>query len=135
MPEKKELIQNACEDLLDDFKNILSWKWDDNFEALLAEFKAEGQDKIHSILEKHLTLQWDNKSIKKAPKDIKSKVGDYGDLRSGQLLFTLDAKKNIFIVAAWWPWGDGKTVSMRIASPEAKDPGVLDQIKSFFSKS
>jgi hypothetical protein len=31
------------------------------------------------------------------------------------LLFTSDPKRDALIFCAWWPWGDGKTISIRIA--------------------
>jgi hypothetical protein len=38
-----------------------------------------------------------------------------GGLRPGQLLFTSDPNREAFIFCAWWPWGGGETISIRIA--------------------
>jgi hypothetical protein len=39
---------------------------------------------------------------------------------SGQLLFTSDPNQENFIFCPWWPWGDGKTISIRIAPSHKK---------------
>lgn len=134
----KSDIKELCKELLDDFDRILSWKWDSGFSALVAEFSADKQDEVRSVLERHLSFKWDRRSIGKAPEKIKTKTGDLGDLRDNQLLFTTDPEGNILIFAAWWPWGNGEVVSVRIASPStgeqaAETPGVFSKIKRFFS--
>jgi hypothetical protein len=37
-----------------------------------------------------------------------------GGLMPGQLLFTSDPNQDALIFCAWWPWGDGKTISIRV---------------------
>ena len=130
-------LKEACKELLSDFDGVLSWKWDKNFEALLAEFSVKDQEEISSILERHLSLKWDKDTFRKAPDIIKRNAGHLGDLHKGQMLFTSDSEENMLILAAWWPWGDGEVVSLRIASPDTESPvsektGVLTRIKGFF---
>ena len=133
----KSDLKEVCGELLADFDGVLSWKWDKNFGAFLAEFSAESQDEVRSILERHFSQKWDRKSIRKAPDIVKRGAGEFGDMRSGQLLFTSDPKGNVFILAAWWPWGDGEVVSLRIASsaeesPHSEKTGIFQQFKNLF---
>ena len=130
-------LKEACKELLSDFDGVLSWKWDKNFEALLAEFSVKDQEEISSILERHLSLKWDKNTFRKAPDIIKRNTGHLGDLNKGQMLFTSDSEENVFILAAWWPWGDGEVVSVRIASPGTESSvsektGILTRIIDFF---
>lgn len=130
-------IKELCKELLDDFERILSWKWDGGFNALVTEFSTDKQDEVRSVLERHLSFKWDRRSIGRAPDEIKLKAGDLGDLRDNQLLFTSDPEGNVLIFAAWWPWGNGEVVSVRIASPStgekaAETQGVFSKIKRFF---
>ncbi len=118
MDNKKEVIEKACEELIKAFDGVLTWKWDDHFEAFLTEFTTETQDNVVSILEKHLNMTWDNASIEGAPGIIKSNAKYFGSLRQGQLLFTTAPESSNHIIAAWWPWGNGQTISVRIAIPE-----------------
>ncbi len=74
-----------------------------------------------------------------APEQIKTKSVDLGELRENQLLFTTDPGGNVLIFAAWWPWGNGEVVSVRIASPSnGEQPpeaqGILSKIKWFLAK-
>ncbi len=133
----KAATKELCKELLDDFDQVLSWKWDNGFNALIAEFPTEKQTEVRSILERHLGITWDSNSIRKAPDTIKVKSGDLGDLRDKQLLFTTDPEAGVLIFAAWWPWGNGEVISVRIASPATGDVtegprGIVDKIKSFF---
>lgn len=118
LDDKKAAIENACKELVKDLDDLLDWEWDDRFESLVAEFTTESQEQVVSILEKHLKLTWNDKSIKKAPGVIKANSERFGSLRKGQLMFTTDPESSKHIIAAWWPWGDGKSVSIRIATPD-----------------
>ncbi len=118
MEDKQTTIKKVCSELVKDFDGVLDWTWDDRFESLVAEFTLESQDEVVSILGKHLKMKWDKKSIKKAPGIIKTNSQYFGALRKGQLIFTTDPESSNQIVAAWWPWGDGQSVSVRIVTPE-----------------
>jgi hypothetical protein len=135
----KSDLKVACGELLADFDGVLSWKWDKNFGAFMAEFSAESQDEVRSILERHFSQEWDIKSIRKAPDIVKTGAGEFGDIRSGQLLFTSGPEGNVLILAAWWPWGDGEVVSLRIASPAKESPdsektGIFQRFKGLFER-
>ena len=135
--EKNEL-EKICTELLHDLEGLLSWKWDDRFDALLAEFPVERKDEVRSVLDGHLGQTWDKKSIGQAPGAVKDLSGIFSDLRSSQLLFTSDPEGNVLIFAAWWPWGDGEVISLRLASPDPDAPppekeGFFARIKSIFS--
>jgi len=131
-------IKELCKELLEDFERVLSWKWDSGFNALVAEFSTDKQDEVRTVLERHLGFKWDSRSIRKAPEQIKTKSGDLGDLRDNQLLFTTDPEGNVLVFAAWWPWGNGELISVRLASPSrgeqaADTQGVMAKIKRFFT--
>lgn len=115
----KAEIKDLCKDLLNDFDHLLSWKWDSGFKALLAEFSTDKQDEVRSVLERHLSFSWDGRSIRKAPKTLKTASDALGDLRDKQLLFSNDPEGEPIIFAAWWPWENGEVISVRIASPSS----------------
>jgi hypothetical protein len=134
----KSDLKEACKGLFDDFEGVLTLKWDKGFEAFSAEFSVEDQEKVSSVLDRHLNLKWDKNTIRTAPDIIKKKTGDFGDLRPGQMLFTSDPEGDVLIFAAWWPWGNNETISMRIASPgtessDSEKPGILTRVIGFFS--
>ncbi|PKN53293.1 MAG: hypothetical protein CVU55_01340 [Deltaproteobacteria bacterium HGW-Deltaproteobacteria-13] len=131
-PDKSE-VENDCKELLKAFKGVLSWQWDSRFETVLAEFRADNKDSIRTILDRYLSNAWNSSNIGTAP-DIVQNIGNrLGKLRAGQLLLTSDPNREIFIYCAWWPWGNGKDISIRIAPCYKKlsDSEKADKIKQF----
>jgi hypothetical protein len=114
---KKSDLEKISRERLSASWGVLSWKWDQQFEALLAEFSTDKRDELRSILERDFSNVWDSTNIREAPDIVKMFNNNFGGLRSGQLLFTTDPSQDVFICGAWWPWGDGRTISLRIASP------------------
>ena len=92
----KSDLKEAGGELFSDFDGVLKWKWDSNFEALLAEFSAKDQEKVSSILEKHLSLKWNSDNINNAPDEVKANTGLFGDLRNNQMLFTSRIPKETY---------------------------------------
>ena len=117
---KKSDLEEVSGEFLNAFRGVLSWKWDHRFEAFLTEFSADKRDEFRSILERNFSNVWDSSNIREAPDIVKMCNNRFGGLRSGQLLFTTDPSQDVFICGAWWPWGDGRTISLRIASPDKK---------------
>ena len=117
---KKSDLEEVSGEFLNAFRGVLSWKWDHRFEAFLTEFSADKRDEFRSILERNFSNVWDSSNIREAPDVVKMCNNNFGGLRSGQLLFNTDPSQDVFICGAWWPWGDGRTISLRIASPDKK---------------
>lgn len=116
----EELVEKDCQELFKAFQGLLWWKWDSRFEAALAEFDVASKDKILAILNQYFINAWDSSNIGKAPRTVKEVNNYIGDLRTAQILFTSDTTRNACLYCAWWPWGDARTVSIRI-SPWYKD--------------
>ena len=116
----KSGLESAWEELGRAFGGALSWKWDGRFEAVLAEFAAGKKESILGILERSLRITWDSSNIDKAPDIVREVNSHLGGLRAGQMLFTTDPSREPLIFCAWWPWGNGKTISIRI-TPALKD--------------
>ena len=126
-------LENVCRELLSAFQGIFSWKWDSWVESVLAEFGVDNKDSIRAILERCLSSTWNSSNIGNAPAIVQLINGNLGGLRSGQLLFTSDPSQDAIIFCAWWPWGDGKTISIRIAPLYMKllDSEKAEQIQLF----
>ena len=90
------------------------WSWDDRFQAMLSEYEVTDDPKIRSVLNEHFTQCWDQITIESAPEQTKEEAGDFSRLREGQVLYAIYSDKKPSLLAAIWPWGDGKTVSLRI---------------------
>jgi len=118
--DKKEL-ENVCRNFRRDMETILSWKWDSRFEMVLAEFPNDRQEDVRTVLARYLDCGWDHSDIRRAPAVVHKICDEYlGGLRAGQFFFATNPEKPLFMLGAWWPWDDGKTVSLRLA-PFGKD--------------
>jgi len=100
------------------FQDVLSWGWDSRLETSLAEFKIGQQEEIRAILDRRLGCVWDCSTIATAPENVRAVVDYFGKLRPGQLFFATDPGRGWFVFCAWWPWGDGKTISLRVAAAD-----------------
>jgi hypothetical protein len=107
--------ENDCKELCKAFQGVLSWKWDSRFETVLAEFSVKKKDDIRAVLDRYLRTTWEGSGMGNAPDPVRAIDNRLGGLRPGQLLLTSDPSGEAFIYCAWWPWGDGKTISIRIA--------------------
>jgi len=113
----KSDIEKVCKELLSASWGVFSWKWDERFEAFLTEFSADNGNEYRMILERDFSTVWNSSNIREAPDIAKMCSNYFGGLRSGQLLFTTDLSRDVFVCGAWWVWGNGETISFRIASP------------------
>ncbi len=138
MNDKSEASpENICKGIIDALGEELSWKWDDRFEAALAEFQIKSRDPIHEILSQHFNIIWDTSNIGSAPDHVLTINRNLGGIRSGQLLFTTEPNVEGILFCAWWPWGNGTTISIRIAQfingdDETAYAGQMDLFRSWF---
>jgi hypothetical protein len=107
-------LEIYCREIVKQGKEYFKWDWDDRFNAVVASFSKKQKSKIYSILKKNFLTAWDHKNIKKAPENITAIAGALGGVREGQFLFMSDLEYEIIIFGAWWPWGGGDTISIRI---------------------
>ena len=126
-----------CAGLRSAFEGILDWKWDGRSGTALAEFPLEKKASVLGILDQHLISRWDSATIGEAPEIAQSVKRHLGGLMSGQLLFLSDPDAEPLVYCAWWPWGNGQTVSIRIglfgATIDAKEQGALTEaLKGWF---
>ena len=131
-------IEDICRKLMNAFQGVLSWEWEDRFEAVLAKIRVDKKDNVREILERHFIHVWDKANIDKASDTLQPVITQLGGLMAGQLLFTSDTEKDVFIFCAWWPWGDGETISVRIApaccrkQSESEEGELIQQFKGWF---
>jgi hypothetical protein len=129
--------ENVCRELVIAFQGVLSWKWDSQFEAALAEISIDNNDRIRAIVERYLSSTWNRSNIGKAPKVVQMIANHFGGLRSGQMLFVSAPNQDVLICGVWWPWGDGKTISFRVApykksASESETAEIITQFKGWF---
>ena len=108
-------IETICKQLFDEFRGILSWKWDDWVGTILSEISTDKEEDIRVLLEKSLPISWDSSNINTAPQIVQTLDKHLGGLRPTQRLFTSHPSDVAFVFCAWWPWGSGMAISLRIS--------------------
>ncbi len=115
MPNHNTLkIEQSCRQLIKSFEKQISWEWDGRFETALAQFNVKDKEWAHKIIENHMGNIWVAENKKDAPAVIKDTIKSLGGLEPGQKLYTSAIDDNGLILCAWWPWGNGETISIRI---------------------
>ncbi|WP_076417986.1 hypothetical protein [Colwellia sp. UCD-KL20] len=140
MEYTEQEIRTASLDLIESFGELLTWRWEEEKNLMLAEFASGKADRVVAILHQEFSHEWNRKSIKKAPNSIKNELGDYSKLIKDQCIFTCSPKNNEkSVVALLWPWGHGSTLSLRLTLLETPYEYVEPQpsanvISKFFKK-
>ena len=127
-------IEKICNQLFDDFRGVLSWKWDNWVGSILSEFNTEAEKDIRAPLERSLPLFWDCTTIQTAPQCVQMLDKRLGGLRPTQLLFASPPSNDAFVFCAWWPWGSGMAISLRIAPfnknlSKVEESALMEQLK------
>jgi hypothetical protein len=136
MSDSKQIDCEAIGGLLSKaFHGVLKWKWDRRFETVLSEFPVEDKDKIRAVLVRYLNQTFDGSNVGNGPALVRAVDDHFGGLWPGQLLFTSDPAGSALVYCSWWPWGDGKSISIRVGMKYAKlsDSEHAEKIKLFKS--
>jgi hypothetical protein len=135
--KQEELIQIHGKDVIEALSSVVKWKYDDFHNVMLAEFSVDKQDQVLFTLQQVLPVNWNVKSIKKAPDEVKHYAGSFSKLVKQQKLFSTNIKCHPTVMVAWWPWGHGATVSVRLfltnASPYVAKTGFMQKLTHLFA--
>jgi hypothetical protein len=110
----KDDIEKVCSRIYTECESLYTWKWDDRFQSVLSEFPTDSEHDVVSVLDKYFENCWNEETINDAPGKVKSVAKDLGDVREGQLLFSTDPEGDSLLLGAFWPWRNGKKISLRI---------------------
>jgi hypothetical protein len=107
-------IEKICNRIYSECDSLVTWNWDDRFQAVLSEFPAEQEEEVVSVLEKYFEACWDEETIDYAPGKVRSVAKDLGNVRQGQRLFSSDPDQDALLLGAIWPWQNGEKISLRM---------------------
>jgi hypothetical protein len=109
-------LEKSCRQLISTLEKNLTWKWDDRFETVLAEFSVTDKHIIHPLITRHMGEIWELDQGDSPPRVVQTIIDYFGGLNPGQTLFTSDPDQDELLLCAWWPWGNGKTISIRLGA-------------------
>lgn len=105
----------------------LAWEWDSRFKTALAQINIKEKNAIEAILENYLGTAWDSDTINTAPEKVQRILARLGGLMSGQLFYAVGLAERGIVFCAWWPWGNGQTISIRLGT-DLEDSALLDAL-------
>ena len=105
------------------------WEWDDRFGTVVLAFDSAEEQEILTALTETLVSAWTGSDIGTAPERVQQLADACGGLNPGQRFLHTDAEQPFVLFGMWWPWGNGKTISLRIGCTE---DGLGEQLRSWF---
>ena len=121
------LSQHEGTKFLEELEAGFSWEWDSRFKTVLAQISVKEKDTVEKTLVNYLGTAWDSVTIKKAPESEQRILESLGGMMSGQFFYTAGLPENGIIFCAWWPWGNGQTISIRLGT-NLEDSTLLDTL-------
>jgi hypothetical protein len=115
-------LQQTCRGLV--AATDLPWDWEDRFAVMLAVVNAHRIDAVRAELSSAFQAQFS--AAEDLPASAKQIADELGGLRGGQLLFTTAPDCSVVLYCAWWPWGGGETVSLRVGHWSALPNTLLE---------
>lgn len=108
-------IELYCKEIIDQTADLLTWQWDENIGAMLSVFDVDRKREAYQIFFDYFAAAWNCDSLNDAPDVVQEVAASLGGIRPGQYLFTSQPDETAMVFAAWWPWGDGQKISLRIS--------------------
>ncbi len=134
---QEEQLRVHGKNAIDALSPIVKWKYDSFQNVMLAEFSVDKEEQVLISLQQVFPDSWDAKSIRKAPAKVKHYAGPFAKLAKKQKLLAANLNNQTRIMAAWWPWGHGATVSVRLfltnTEPYVEKPSLLHKLRNFFA--
>jgi hypothetical protein len=138
-----EQITEITQPLREQLGDNITWQFEERLSVMLSEFAQNKSAAILTILQTFFPHQWDVKSVKKLPTELKEQLAELAKLTKEQMLFTIPATDETPAMAAFlWPWGHGGTYSLRIKlltdnyhfdQQALAQQGLLSKLKKLFS--
>lgn len=109
-----DLLEASCRSLVERGEGLFSWEWDGRFGTALTTFESDRSDDVRALVDPLLPVSRVSRTMAEAPQLVQRIANVFGGLRGGQELLLSSEQGAPLLVGAWWPWGGGKTISLRI---------------------
>ena len=119
--EHLDKFKAICTNIASAMPDNYDWQWEDRFGVVLTVFDKIDMDDIRASVLKEFDQHWDSSNAGDAPDQISTLINALYGISPGQVLFHTDQKTGIMLYAAWWPWGNGVNISLRIGVYQPQD--------------
>jgi hypothetical protein len=119
-----EPLARACETIEAAAGGALVWEWDPRFACGLTAFTIDLYPEVLAAIGEVFGREWTSAEMNAGPPAMVRLSASLGTLRGGQRLWTTPVDRGTRgLFCAWWPWGSGQRISVRIGGV-ADDPTV-----------
>jgi len=108
-----ESVEKSCRDLVTATSGKLEWEWEQRMLVMLSVFEPKNDADTATAVETAFPHRWEGMSTD-FPDSVGVIVRGLGGLRAGQALLSSDPTVEPVLYCAWWPWGGGSRVSLRV---------------------
>lgn len=123
-PEILEQFNKICTRLSAGIPGSFRWQWDTRFNVALVVIDKNSMAAILALISQEFKQNWNNANIDSAPEAIMDVVNNVFGIQPGQILFNSDDQNDLILLAAWWPWGNGASISLRIGLFQPKEQAI-----------
>jgi hypothetical protein len=100
------------------------WGYDRRFQSVMSTVTTAQKQQARAACDSVFKQVFDSDAIAGAPPGPRALADQYGGVRPGQLLMWNGEPHLPGAFGLWWPWGDGKSVSLRIGLHDVDAPKV-----------
>lgn len=97
------------------------WSFDNRFFCVASTFGIEMADKARAAVAQALPRDWTERTLQSAPAPVREIAARTGGVRAGQFMLSSDLVAGAVAYGLWWPWEEGRTISIRIGVEGAGD--------------
>jgi hypothetical protein len=121
-------LERICREIVDEGGAVFRWEWDGRYGVALTALGKDREAEILALLRARLPLGWTRETIGDAPMHVRDLAASMGGLRLGQMLMCAEVSGSL-LFCAWWPWQNGKIVSIRVGirAVDTGAPGDHDE--------
>lgn len=107
------------------------WTFDNRFDCVASTFGADFAPQAKQLITSVLPHVWTDVTLVTSTPVIAHVAERTGGLRSGQFIFAAAPVGRVTAYGLWWPWEEGRTVSLRIGLEGGSFDDVNDLCAAF----
>jgi hypothetical protein len=113
-PDALQAFKAICIAIIDRCGTKAQWSWDDRFGAAVVQIKINKAPPVEeALVEAFASTAWVPETLSDAPAKVQEIADAFGGLDATQKLFVSNPGAPSQLIVAWWPWRDGKNLSLR----------------------
>lgn len=107
------------------------WSYDNRVQCVASTFSSDFASEARALIAVVLPHAWTDRTIATANPIMSTIATRTGGLRAAQMIFGADRVGYVTPFGLWWPWEEGRTISLRIGL-EGSSPGdTIDLCAAF----